>query len=115
MMCEVLNMLKIAIAQMKVIPGHPDENTANMLSMVEEAKKHQADIIIFPEMAVPGYLLGDTWEQTASIRPLDIKSINNFFRWRCSSSSSDRTLPRPRTVSRTGFGKAPFLWNFSSS
>ena len=61
-------MLKIAIAQMKVIPGHPDENTANMLSMVEEAKKHQADIIIFPEMAVPGYLLGDTWEQTAFIR-----------------------------------------------
>ncbi|MBR0328318.1 MAG: hypothetical protein IIX05_02065, partial [Selenomonadaceae bacterium] len=61
-------MLKIAVAQMKVIPGHPDENTANMLSMVEEAKKHQADIIIFPEMAVPGYLLGDTWEQTAFIR-----------------------------------------------
>ncbi|MBQ5585562.1 MAG: hypothetical protein IIU71_04165, partial [Selenomonadaceae bacterium] len=52
-------MLKIAIAQMKVIPGHPDENTANMLSMIEEAKKNQADVIIFPEMAVPGYLLGD--------------------------------------------------------
>ncbi|MDY4882999.1 MAG: nitrilase-related carbon-nitrogen hydrolase, partial [Anaerovibrio sp.] len=61
-------MLKIAVAQMKVIPGHPDENTANMLSMVEEAKKNQADVIIFPEMAVPGYLLGDTWEQTAFIR-----------------------------------------------
>lgn len=61
-------MLKIAIAQMKVIPGQPDKNTNNMLSMIQEAKNSHADLIIFPEMAVPGYLLGDTWEQTAFIR-----------------------------------------------
>ncbi|MDD3114174.1 MAG: NAD(+) synthase [Anaerovibrio sp.] len=61
-------MLKIAVAQLKIIPGHPGENTDNMLAMIQEAKAGGADMIIFPEMAVPGYLLGDTWEQTAFIR-----------------------------------------------
>lgn len=61
-------MLKIAIAQMKVIPGQPDKNTSNMLTMIKEAKSSHAYLVIFPEMAVPGYLLGDTWEQTAFIR-----------------------------------------------
>lgn len=61
-------MLKIAMAQMKVIPGHPAENTANMLSMIADAKEQGAELIIFPEMAVPGYLLGDTWEQRAFIQ-----------------------------------------------
>ena len=64
----MLYMLKIAMAQMKIVPGHPAENTENMLSMIEEAKGQGADVIVFPEMAVPGYLLGDTWEQTAFIR-----------------------------------------------
>ena len=58
-------MLKIALAQLEVHPGHPDTNTQKMLSMIEQARQEQADLIIFPEMAIPGYLLGDTWEQTA--------------------------------------------------
>ena len=61
-------MLKIAIAQMEVTAGHPDENTARMLDMIQEAKDDGANLIIFPEMAIPGYLLGDTWEQTAFIK-----------------------------------------------
>ena len=58
-------MLKIAMAQMEVIPGHPDKNAATMLRMIDEAKENQADVVVFPEMAIPGYLLGDTWEQTS--------------------------------------------------
>ena len=58
-------MLQIAYAQMEVIPGHPDQNTKKMLQMISEAKEKHADIVIFPEMAIPGYLLGDTWEQPA--------------------------------------------------
>ncbi len=56
------------MAQMEVIPGHPDENTATILRLIDAAKKQAADIVIFPEMAVPGYLLGDTWEQSSFIR-----------------------------------------------
>lgn len=61
-------MLKIALGQMEVIPGRPDINTPKMLAMMQEAANQQADIIIFPEMAIPGYLLGDTWEQQAFLR-----------------------------------------------
>ena len=61
-------MLKIASAQMEIQPGRPDANTANMLRRIEEAKANHADIVIFPEMAIPGYLLGDTWEQDAFLR-----------------------------------------------
>ena len=56
------------MAQMEVIPGHPDQNTATILRMIQQAKDQHADIVIFPEMAVPGYLLGDTWEQPSFIR-----------------------------------------------
>ena len=61
-------MLKIASAQMEIQPGRPDANTANILRQMEEAKANHADIVIFPEMAIPGYLLGDTWEQDAFLR-----------------------------------------------
>lgn len=61
-------MLKIALGQMDVIPGRPDLNTKTMLSMINQARLQHADIIIFPEMAIPGYLLGDTWEQQSFIK-----------------------------------------------
>lgn len=61
-------MLKIALGQMEVIPGRPDLNTAKMLTMITEARNRESDLIIFPEMSIPGYLLGDTWEQQAYLR-----------------------------------------------
>lgn len=36
--------------------------------MIQAACSQHADIIIFPEMAIPGYLLGDCWEQQAFLR-----------------------------------------------
>lgn len=60
--------MRIALGQMEVIPGRPDRNTGVMLEMIAEAKRKQADLIIFPEMAIPGYLLGDTWEQRSFLR-----------------------------------------------
>lgn len=65
---EVKALLKIALGQMEVIPGRPDLNTQTMLEMIKEARKAAAHIIVFPEMAIPGYLLGDTWEQTAFLK-----------------------------------------------
>ncbi|BBB92603.1 MAG TPA: NAD(+) synthase [Methylomusa anaerophila] len=61
-------MLKIALGQMDVIPGRPDLNTKKMLDMIHQARTQQADIIVFPEMAIPGYLIGDMWEQQSFIR-----------------------------------------------
>jgi len=61
-------LLKIALGQMEVIPGRPDLNVQTMLAMIEEARRQQAHLVIFPEMAIPGYLLGDTWEQPSFLR-----------------------------------------------
>ncbi|MBP5200134.1 MAG: NAD(+) synthase [Schwartzia sp.] len=58
-------MLRIALVQMRVVPGRPDRNTETMLRCLADARKQNADLVIFPEMAIPGYLLGDAWEQTS--------------------------------------------------
>ena len=61
-------MPKIALAQIEVIPGRPDLNAKKMLDYIQEARKSAADMILFPEMSIPGYLLGDTWEQPSFLR-----------------------------------------------
>jgi NAD+ synthase (glutamine-hydrolysing) len=67
-----LLMLKIGLAQMEVIPGRPDLNTQKMLGMIAEAKSKHTDIVIFPEMAIPGYLIGDLWEQESFLRDCEM-------------------------------------------
>ena len=42
-------------------------NTKKIISEIDNAKLKGDDIIIFPEMAVPGYLLGDEWENYSYI------------------------------------------------
>ncbi|HBV98293.1 MAG: NAD+ synthetase [Peptococcaceae bacterium BICA1-7] len=63
-----MQALRIALGQMEVVPGRPDLNTRSMLDMIESARVKNADMIIFPEMCVPGYFLGDTWEQRSFLR-----------------------------------------------
>lgn len=56
-------MLKIALAQINVIAGDPRRNTATMKAYIEKAKKASCDIIVFPELSIPGYFIGDIWDQ----------------------------------------------------
>jgi NAD+ synthase (glutamine-hydrolysing) len=60
--------LKISLAQIEIIPGRPDINAKKMLEVILQAKAASVDLLLFPEMAIPGYLIGDTWEQTAFLR-----------------------------------------------
>lgn len=62
--------LKIALGQMKVIPGNPSANFEKMKQMISQAKQKQADIIVFPEMCVGGYMLADKWCDEAFCRYL---------------------------------------------
>ncbi len=55
--------MKIALAQMEVVPGCPRKNLETMLGMIEEAKAQQADLIAFPELCLGGYLLGDRFTE----------------------------------------------------
>lgn len=55
--------LKIVCGQMEVTPGRPDVNFPKILKAIEQARYLGADILLLPEMCVPGYLIGDLWEQ----------------------------------------------------
>ena len=57
--------MKIAYAQMKIAAGHPDLNTKKILHFIDAARAQGADVVIFPELAISGQMLGDTWEQTS--------------------------------------------------
>ncbi|WP_196603746.1 NAD(+) synthase [Pectinatus haikarae] len=61
-------MMKICSCQFEVEAGQPAKNLEKILSFIKEAKKNNADIIIFPEMAVPGYFIGDTWDSSSFLR-----------------------------------------------
>ena len=62
------HLLKVRLVQLEVLPGRPAENTAAILARIAEARQAGMDLAVFPEMAVPGYLLGDEWERPAFLR-----------------------------------------------
>ena len=59
--------MKIAMCQMEVIPYRPDKNYARMVEMTTAAKSKGAEMVIFPELCIPGYLIGDAWEEKSYI------------------------------------------------
>lgn len=60
--------LRTRLAQIDILPGRPLQNTERILAAVAGACADNVDLIVFPEMAVPGYLLGDEWEHEAFLR-----------------------------------------------
>ena len=60
--------MKIALSQFEIIPSMPSDNAARIINYIEEAKSNKADMIIFPELAISGYLIGDMWESESFVR-----------------------------------------------
>lgn len=56
-------MLTIALAQLEIHAGDPRYNTTAMKKQIAQAKQASCDVIIFPELAIPGYFIGDVWDQ----------------------------------------------------
>ena len=52
---------------MDVRAGRPDLNVRSMLEFIERAREAGAAIVAFPEMSIPGYILGDAWEIDALV------------------------------------------------
>lgn len=52
-----LGFIKVAMATPKVYLGHPLENAKEIINIYNENKK--ADIIVYPELSVTGYSIGD--------------------------------------------------------
>lgn len=53
--------MRIALAQINVIPGDLARNFQTLLDCVEQARASQVDLIAFPELCLSGYLLSDLW------------------------------------------------------
>ena len=53
--------MKIVLGQINVLAGQMSLNVNKMLDMIEKEKKEKADLIVFPELCVTGYLLADKW------------------------------------------------------
>jgi NAD+ synthase (glutamine-hydrolysing) len=57
--------LKIALGQMRVKAGHIQENVKTMQTMIHDAKQQGADMIVFPEMCISGYMIADRYHDFA--------------------------------------------------
>lgn len=55
---------------MEVVAGRPDINTEKIIQQIKKAKENGNNIVIFPEMAISGYLIGDEWENESLIKKL---------------------------------------------
>lgn len=60
--------MKLRLIQLDVAPGQPADNGERMLAHIEQAQRDKIELLLFPEMGVPGYLLGDEWERGAFLR-----------------------------------------------
>jgi NAD+ synthase (glutamine-hydrolysing) len=57
--------MRIALAQLDPTSGDIDGNTAKILDALVRAAAQGADLIVTPEMAIPGYCIGDLVEDAA--------------------------------------------------
>lgn len=69
---------RIGLAQIEIFAGHPQHNTNNILYWINRARQQDLDLIAFPEMAIPGYLVGDEWENDAFVQ--DCLECNEIIR-----------------------------------
>ncbi|MCZ9888122.1 NAD(+) synthase [Brachyspira hyodysenteriae] len=77
--------MKISVSQLEIIPSMPCDNTVRIISFISKAKKENADIVIFPELCISGYMIGDMFESEGFIRECEelgeeiIKSSNGIY------------------------------------
>ncbi len=60
--------VRVCLTQLRVLPGQPAANTAALLAAAAAARARGAEMMVCPELAIPGYLLGDAWERDAFLR-----------------------------------------------
>lgn len=60
--------VRFALAQMPIEAGNPRKNADWMIAEIKRADARGVDVIIFPELAVSGYLIGDMFEDDSFVR-----------------------------------------------
>lgn len=60
--------MKIEIAQIQTDPGCIEQNTEKIIQAIRQAKNDKADLVIFPELTIPGYMCMDLVLQPGFVR-----------------------------------------------
>ena len=58
--------MRIALAQLNPLSGDVDGNARALIRAMDEARARGAEMLVAPEMVVPGYCIGDLVEDAAS-------------------------------------------------
>src|SRR5262245_24422314 len=54
--------MRIALAQLNPVSGDVEGNAARIIAAIDEARRQDADLVVTPEMCLPGYCIGDLVE-----------------------------------------------------
>ena len=52
-------MMRVALAQLNPVSGDIDGNADKICAAIAEAARQGADLVVAPEMVLPGYCIGD--------------------------------------------------------
>lgn len=93
--------LKIICGQLEITPGRPDVNYKKIIDAIEKARSLEADILLLPEMALPGYLIGDIWEQQTFLDDCAYYAEKSSLPLKTSALFLAALLPNPASSTRT--------------
>jgi NAD+ synthase (glutamine-hydrolysing) len=63
-----MTAMRICLAQMDVQAGYPEANATRMLGVVAQAREAGCQLVVFPELAISGYFIGDEWDRPSFLR-----------------------------------------------
>jgi NAD+ synthase (glutamine-hydrolysing) len=67
--------MKVALCQIDIVAKRPDLNAQKAIAMLEEAASNGAKVVVFPELTIPGYMLGDLWEDRSFLNEVIDQSL----------------------------------------
>ncbi len=71
-------MNKIVLAQIDTIAGNINHNAGKITECIKKAKENNADMIIFPELALMGYPFGDIFIRHKSIIKFQLEALEKI-------------------------------------
>jgi len=71
-----MSKLKLGLAQINTVLGDLDANLAQHLVLIQRAREEKADLLVFPELSLTGYVLQDLTPEVA-LRPSNDDPVFN--------------------------------------
>lgn len=97
-----MNSFRLALAQLDVEPNRPDINVRRVLETIEQQRTRGADLVVFSEMVVPGYMIGDAFEREAFLRDCEAYNADIAAASRGLTVIWGNVLTDPRKLNRDG-------------